>query len=113
MPSFSNGRMSVGMFRKTAPKPPLLHEHVDTETGDVSQFKGKVTFSLFFEVLPLSIIHHVVDEGVCFIGGERRMVEFFEIALHPNHRRFAGTDMAVGGAFFDREGQQLGNIHRP
>ena len=98
---------------KDGAQPSLLHEHVDAESGDVAEFERKVTFSLFLEDLALRVVHHVVDEGVCFVGSEGRMVELFQIAVNTDHGRFAGADVAVGGAFLDRKRQQFGNIHGP
>jgi len=88
---------------KDGAQPPLLHKHVDTKTGDVSKLEGKVTFSLFLKRLSLRVAHHVVDEGVCFVGRQGRVIKFFEIAMNANHRRFAGTDVTVGGTLLDRE----------
>ncbi len=113
MPSFSNGRIVGRNVPEDGAQSTLLHEHVDAETGDVAEFEGKVTFSLFLEVLPLGVVHHVVDQRVCFVRGKGRMIEFLQIAVNTNHRWFAGADVTVGGAFLYREGQQLGNIHRP
>ena len=92
-------------------EPALLDKDVDAEPRDVPKLKGKVTFTFFFEGLPLSIVHHVVDQRVCFIGSQRWVVEFFEITVNTDHRGLARADMTIGRAFFDRERQQLGNIH--
>ena len=88
-----------------------MDKDVDPEPRDVSKLKGKVTFTFFFEGLPLSVVHHVVDQRVCFIGRQRWVVEFLEITVNTDHRGLARTDVTIGCAFLDRKRQQLGNIH--
>ena len=92
-------------------KPPVLDEDVDAESGDVAQFKGKIALALFFEIFPLGIAHHVIDQGVRLFRGQCGMIEFLEVPVHTDHRWLAGADVTIRRALLCREGQKLRNIH--
>ena len=88
-----------------------MDEDIDTESGDVAQFKGKIALALFFEIFPLGIAHHVIDQGVRLFRGQCGMIEFLEVPVHTDHRWLAGADMTIRRALLCHEGQELRNIH--
>src|SRR6185436_5539737 len=92
-------------------EPTALDEDIDAESGDVAQLKGEVALTFFFEVLPLGIAHHVIDQRVRFFCGQCGMVQFLEIAVHPDHWWLAGADVTIRRALLCREGQEFRNVH--
>ncbi len=100
-----------GNVSEDGAKPAVLDEDIDAESGDVAQFKGKITLALFLEIFPLGIAHHVIDQRVRLFRGQCGMIEFLEVPVHTDHRWLAGADVTIRRALLCREGQELRNIH--
>src|SRR5205085_3905063 len=84
-----------GNVSEDGAKPTALDKDIDAESGDVTQFKGKIAFAFFLKILPLGITHHVIDQRVRFFCSQYGMIEFLEIAIHSDHRWLTGADMAI------------------
>ena len=67
----------------------------------------------FFEGFSLGIVHDVVNQRVHVLFRQCRMVEFLEIAVDTNQRRFSGAQMAIACTLIHPKDQKLGNIHKP
>jgi hypothetical protein len=39
------------------------------------------------------------------------MVELLQISMETYHRRFAGTDVTIGGTLLNGKGKKLGNVN--
>ncbi len=51
-----------------------LQENVDAEPGDLAELERKIAFVSFFENSSLRVIHDIVDQGMNFLFGKRRVV---------------------------------------
>src|SRR5215813_4249240 len=82
-----------------------LHENVDAEARDVAKLEREVDLERRLEGLPQGVVHEVVDHRVDLFLGQRFVFELLQVAVNAEHRRLAGTQVAVRGTLLDAEGK--------
>ena len=72
-------------------------EGIDTEAANIWQFERKVDFEVFLKVTALGIVHNIEDQTVYLAMLHRRQAELTDIAINPDHRRYARRKMQIRG----------------
>jgi hypothetical protein len=90
----------------------LLVERVDAEAREVRDREAEVALQRLLVHLPLLVAHDVVHHGVHVVVLHRRQVDAPDVAVDADHGRQARRQVQVGRLVLDREGEELGDVHR-
>jgi hypothetical protein len=63
---------------------------INAEPRQIRDLKGKIAFQEFFKILPLFVIHDVVDHVMDIFVVHWRHIDAADIAIDPDHRRETG-----------------------
>src|SRR6267378_1205395 len=85
-------------------RPAVLHEGVDAKARKARYREGEIALEIFLVVLPLPVVHDVVDHPVHVLVLHRRQVDAADVAVHADHRGQSRGQVQVGGLVLDDEG---------
>lgn len=100
----SSDKTVLGMVRNTAAATAGV-EGVDAESGDVGQFEREVDFQVLLVDFPLVVVHHRSYHIADLFRAHFGKVDAPHIAVNPNHRGYARTQVKVGCFVFSAEGE--------
>ena len=72
-------------MRNTPPGTAMLIERIDTKTRDTGNFKGEVGLQELLKILPLSVIHNVIQQIMNLGMLQWRDVDSAHITINPDH----------------------------
>lgn len=96
----------LGAFNSSSDKTVLGSvEGVDAESGDVGQFEREVDFQVLLVDFPLVVVHHRSYHIADLFRAHFGKVDAPHVAVNPNHRGYARTQVKVGCFVFSAEGE--------
>ena len=85
-------------------RPAVLHEGVHAKARESRYREGEIALEVLLVVLPLPVVHDVVDHPVHVLVLHRGQVDAADVPVHADHGRQTRGQVQVGGLVLDDEG---------